>query len=574
MITYMLPVQKLPEILEAAGILNRKELDKLSHEAECSSLALEECVLKKRVVTPSLLYKAGAQFFKLPYITLLGQVIPKEVLSTIPEPIARTHQIVPYAKENNILKVALLDPEDLQTLDFIEKKTGLTLELSITDPDSLKDALKQYKKSLEEEFAQIAKVSTQPIEKLAQEAPVVRIVDALLEHAIIRGASDIHIESREKDVIVRFRVDGILREAMVLPKEVHLGILARIKILANLKIDEHSIPQDGRFRFQIPNYRVSIRVSIYPMFDGEKVVMRILHEDIKLLSINELGFDPKQLAIVMRSIKKPHGIIFVTGPTGSGKTTTLYAFLTTLNQPGVNISTIEDPVEYRIPGINQSQVNPKVGFTFGIGLRSLLRQDPNIIMVGEIRDTETADIAINAALTGHLVLSTVHTNDALTTIPRLTDLGAPPFLVAQTTLMISAQRLVRKICTHCLVSFTISRAMAKDLEALFDVKALLKTLAREGVITEKNVSSFEGMRFLRGAGCSMCSSEGYRGRIAIHEVLEINEKLASLIHSRAKVEDLKAAAREQGMVTLLEDAFIKAKQGLTTIEEILRVANE
>lgn len=571
----MLPVQKLPDILEANGILTKKDLAKLTHEAECTSLSLEECVLKKRLVTPSLLYKAGAQFFKLPYISLLGQIIPKEVLNAIAEPIARTHQIVPYAKEGNVLKVALLDPEDLQTLDFIEKKTGLILDLSITDPDSLSDGLKQYKKSLEEEFAQIAKASKQPIEKLAQEAPVVRIVDALLEHAIIRGSSDIHIEPREKDVLVRFRIDGILREAMVLPKDVHLGILARIKILSNLKIDEHNVPQDGRFKVQIPNYRVSIRVSIFPMFDGEKIVMRILHEDLKLLSINELGFEPKQLEIIMRAIKKPHGIIFVTGPTGSGKTTTLYAFLTALNKPGVNISTIEDPVEYRIPGLNQSQVSPKVGFTFDIGLRSLLRQDPNIIMVGEIRDNETADIAVNAALTGHLVLSTVHTNDALTTIARLTDLGVPPFLVAQTTLAITAQRLMRKICAHCLVSYTMSKELAHELDALFNVKALLKTLARENVITEKNTDTLEGMRFFRGAGCSMCGDEGYRGRIAIHEVLEVSEELSSLIYARAKTEELnKAAHVDAGTLTLLEDAFIKAKQGLTTIEEILRVVNE
>lgn len=569
----MLPPQKLPDILEANGILSKKDILKLKDEAECKALSLEECVLKKRLVNPTLLYEAGAKFFNLPYVSLLGKIIPKETLQTISEPIARTHGIIPYEKDKTTLKIALLDPEDIQMLDFIEKKVGLTVELSITDPESLKEALKQYKQSLEAEFAEIAKAGKKPIEELAHEAPIVRIVEALLEHAIIRGASDIHIEAREKDIVVRFRIDGMLSEAMVLPKEVSAGIIARIKILSNLKIDEHNVPQDGRFKVQIPNYNVSVRVSIYPMFDGEKIVMRILHEDIKLLSISELGFGKHQLEIVMRNIQKPHGIIMVTGPTGSGKTTTLYSFLTSLNKPNVNISTIEDPVEYRMPGINQSQVNPKVGFTFAIGLRSMLRQDPDIIMVGEIRDAETADIAINAALTGHLVLSTLHTNDAITAIPRLTDLGAPPFLVAQTAILITAQRLVRKVCSHCTASYTLTKANVKELESLFDIKTILATLAHEGVINKPD-TPLEGMRFYKGAGCSMCGQDGYRGRIAIHEILEVTPQISSLIYSRAKAEQLKEAARKQGMLTLVEDAFIKAKQGLTTIAEILRVTKE
>ncbi|MDO8505175.1 MAG: GspE/PulE family protein [bacterium] len=569
----MLPISKLPEILTASKIIGKNDLDKIQIEAECTALSLEDCVLKKRLVSPELLYRAAATFFKLPFVTLIGQMIPHEVLLLIPEPTARTHQIIPYEKENDILKVAMLNPDDAQTLEFIEKKTGLTLEVAITDPDNFKDALKQYKKSLETEFAEIAKASKKPIEELAQETPIIRIVDSLLEHAILRGASDIHIEPKEKEVTVRFRIDGLLKEAMILPKEVHAGVIARIKILANLKIDEHRIPQDGRFKVEIPNYKVSIRVSIFPMFDGEKVVMRILQEDIKLLSINDLGFTPKQLAIVMRTISKPHGIILVTGPTGSGKTTTLYGFLASLNKPHVNISTIEDPIEYRIPGINQSQVSPKVGFTFAIGLRSLLRQDPNIIMVGEIRDSETADIAMNAALTGHLVLSTLHTNDAVTATARLIDLGAPPFLIAQTTSLISAQRLVRRVCPHCTLHYMLSDEIVSQLEAQFNMKSILEVMKREGAL-DKGETKLGNIRFSKGAGCSQCGGEGYKGRLAVHELLEVTSEISTLIYNHAPTDALREAARTQGMLTLVEDAFIKAKQGLTTIDEILRVTRE
>lgn len=570
----MLPIKKLPEILEAQKILTKDDIAKFTTEAECKTLTLEECILKKRVVAEDLLYKAAAKYYNLPYVSLIGQIIPREVLSIITEPIAQTHKLIPYAKEKDVIKIAVLNPDDTETIEFIQKKTGAKVELAITDPDSLKAGLKQYRQSLETEFAEIVKRAPgKSDEELAKEAPIVRIVDALMEHAILRGASDIHIEPREKDVTARFRIDGVLHEAMMLPKEVHMGVVARIKILANLKIDEHRVPQDGRFKVQIPNYKVSVRTSIFPMFDGEKIVMRILHEDTRAMTIEELGFAPKQYEIIMRNIKKPHGIILVTGPTGSGKTTTLYAFITHLNRPQVNISTIEDPIEYRILGVNQSQVNPKVGFTFATGLRSLLRQDPNIIMIGEIRDAETADIAINAALTGHLVLSTLHTNDAVTALPRLLDLGIPSFLIAQTADLITAQRLVRKTCQHCLMSYTLTREMVQELEKQFDMPAVLATLAREGVLTESK-TKLEGMRFVKGAGCPMCGDTGYKGRIAVHEVLEVSHEIAELIYNKAPVENLRQAARTQGMLTLLEDAFLKAKEGLTTIEEIVRVTKE
>src|SRR3989338_1514978 len=570
----MLSTSKLPKILEENKILSAPELKELQTSAECHGITLEECIIKKHLVQEDLLYKTAAKFYHIPYVTLLGQSISADILRLIPEPIAIHHHIIPYAKEGNTLKVALLNPDDHETLEFIEKKTGLKIELALTDPQSLKDAISQYRQSLEDEFKTIIKKYPDGrVEELAQEAPIIRIVDALLEHAILRSASDIHIEPGEKNLIVRFRVDGLLREAMSLPKDVSPGIIARVKILANLKIDEHRIPQDGRFKVEMPNNKVSIRVSIFPMLDGEKVVMRILHEDIKLMDIKELGFLPKALDIVLKNLKKTHGIILITGPTGSGKTTTLYTFISLLNRPDVNISTIEDPVEYRIPGINQSQVNPKVGFTFAIGLRSLLRQDPNIILVGEIRDAETADIAINAALTGHLVLSTLHTNDAVTAIARLLDLGMPPFLLAQTLTLITAQRLVRRICPDCIFSYTLTKEQAEELRAQFDMPAILESLAKEGVIGDSK-GPLEGTRFFKGAGCTTCGSEGYRGRLAIHEVLEVSQELAGLVYAKASCTELHAGARKGGMVSLIEEAFIKAKQGLTTISEIMRVTRE
>ncbi|KKU72736.1 MAG: Type II secretion system protein E [Parcubacteria group bacterium GW2011_GWA2_47_26] len=571
----LLPQSKLPDILTKAKLLTPEQIEQWRADAECHNMALEECLFKKRVLKEENLYKAAAAFFGLPFINLKGYAIPPNLLQIIPEQIAIAHQTVPYDydKETERLKIATLNPEDIQTLEFIEKKTGLAIDLALTDPIGLQDVLKQYRQSLEIELAQYQEPKQAKEEELAQQASVVRIVEALLEHAILQGASDIHIEPHEKDIIVRFRVDGILREAMTLPRNTAPAISARIKILSGLKLDEHRLPQDGRFKVQIPQYHYSVRVSVFPMFDGEKIVMRLLQEDIKVLNLGELGFQPQQQEIIMRAIKKPQGLILVTGPTGSGKTTTLYTGLSLLNRPSVNISTIEDPIEYRIPGVNQSQVNPKIGFTFAIGLRSLLRQDPNIIMVGEIRDSETADIAINAALTGHIVLATLHTNDALTAIPRLTDLGAPSFLIAQTLSLITAQRLVRRICDNCKETYVLGREMAKELEAQFNMPEILDTLVSQGKIKDGRVA-LEKIRFSKGRGCSLCGGEGYKGRVGVHEVMTISPELSKLIYSKSPLSEMRAVAKKQGFVTLVEDAFIKAIEGLTTIAEILRATKE
>ncbi|HNU96270.1 MAG TPA: GspE/PulE family protein, partial [Candidatus Magasanikbacteria bacterium] len=380
-------------------------------------------------------------------------------------------------------------------------------------------------------------------------------------------------EPNEKELAIRYRIDGILKSVMNLPKNFQSGIVARIKILANLKIDEHMVPQDGRFKIQTQNDKMAFRVSIIPVYDGEKIVMRLLPEGAKPLTLDQLGFLPSVKKVVENAIKKPNGMILVTGPTGSGKTTTLYSVLGILNQPGVNISTIEDPIEYRIQGINQSQINPKVGFTFATGLRAFLRQDPNIIMVGEIRDQETAEIAVHAAMTGHLVLSTLHTNDAPTTIPRLTDMGVPPFLVSYTTNIVMAQRLVRKICQYCKKEYKLDRASIDALLKAFDAERITAIL-KENKLLQEGEKNLEEMVFYKGEGCSRCNNSGFKGRVGIYEVLEVNQEIIHKINEHADANTLKDTARKNGMITMSEDGLIKAKMGTTTISEILRVTKE
>ena len=415
--------------------------------------------------------------------------------------------------------------------------------------------------------------ATNDLKKLAEDLPVVRIVDTLLEYSVIEGASDIHIEPEEKNITVRYRIDGILRNVMVLPKNVHSGIAARIKILANLKVDEHRLPQDGRFKISTDEYNVAFRVSIIPTFDGEKIVMRLLNEKAQVLSLEQLGLQPRPFEILKRNIAKPNGIILVTGPTGSGKTTTLYTILNILNTPQVNISTIEDPIEYRMPHVNQSQVNAKIGYTFAAGLRAFLRQDPNIIMVGEIRDQETAEIAVQAAMTGHLVLSTIHTNDAATTMPRLSEMGVPSFLIASTVNIIIAQRLVRKICPYCIQSYNLDKEAIEQLEKQVNIKDILRTLEDEKAILNAN-KGISSLLFYRGKGCKKCNNTGYKGRIGIYEVMENSKDLSALILRNASAKEINAQARLEGILTIVEDGFVKAKNGITTIEEVLRVTKE
>ncbi len=576
----MLNEKLVKKIVEKEELVEKSALSQAIKEAKKKKVDLVTHLVNKKLVSEEVVYEHAAKELGLSYLNFKNQIIHKDVLFLIPEPIAQAHKILSFDKDATTLKIATTDPNDLQTFEFIRKKTGLKLSLHLTTPSQIQEGLKQYHKSLEAEFKTISKPNDQennaeekPLAELAKDLPVIRIVDTLLEYAIFEGASDIHIEPEEKQLVVRYRIDGILKDVMTLLKPVQSGLVARIKILSNLKIDEHRLPQDGRFKIETSEYKVAFRVSIIPVFDGEKIVLRLLNEKSQVLTLEQLGFQQKALDIVKRNIQKPHGMILVTGPTGSGKTTTLYTVLNILNTPGVNISTIEDPVEYRMQRVNQSQVNPKIGFTFAGGLRAFLRQDPDIIMVGEIRDGETAEIAVHAAMTGHLVLSTLHTNDAVTTLPRLMEMDIPTFLVASTTNIIIAQRLVRKICQSCIQSYNLTEEHIKELEKAFNIPSVLKTLAREGIILNEK-QHLKELLFYKGTGCKECNNNGYKGRLGIYEIFEITSTIASLIRKRAEREELTQAALDQGMITMLEDGFIKAKSGMTTLEEVLRVTKE
>lgn len=442
-------------------------------------------VVRQNLISERDLVQLYAKSIDVPYADLSELAIPREILLKIPERIARKYQAVLFGTEDNKLLLAMADPEDYQAADFIEKQAGFRLKIYVATPEDIAVVLNQYKGSLDNEITAAIQESSDgsaaaeemiSAKDIAEDAPIAKTVNLVLEYAVRARASDIHIEPRENMVQVRYRIDGILKEAMTLPRTILLAIVSRVKILANLKIDEHRVPQDGRFKVKVAGKTIALRVSTLPIMDGEKVVMRILDESTRAQTLEELGFDGPALEAVKRSLYKPHGMTLVTGPTGSGKSTTLYSILNVLNTPGVNISTIEDPVEYRAVGVNQTQVNPKTGMTFANGLRALLRQDPNIIMVGEIRDGETADLAVQAALTGHVVLSTLHTNNAATTLPRLLDMGVEPFLIASTVNNVIGQRLVRRLCDSCKKAYKPAGQALEDIKKEFDVESAFRRL--------------------------------------------------------------------------------------------------
>ncbi|MFA6304682.1 MAG: GspE/PulE family protein [Patescibacteria group bacterium] len=575
----MIEDKKLQELLLKNELIDEQKLTEVLKECKNQKSTLFEYVRQKNVVPDTALYPLLAGYFQIPLVDLKDENIRRDVLFSIPEPIAQTHELIAFNQTDEGVFIATTDPSDLETLEFIKKRLDQNLIIHLATPTTIQDTLKQYHQSLEAEFQNISKEgeedtkNDQQLKELAQDLPIVRVVDTLLEYAIFEDASDIHIEPTEKNVIIRYRIDGILKEVMSLPKNVQAGLIARIKVLANLKLDEHRLPQDGRFKISSTQYKVAFRVSIIPVFDGEKVVLRLLNESAKALSLEDLGLQKGSLEILKNNIAKPHGIILVTGPTGSGKTTTLYTVMNVLNKPEVNISTIEDPIEYRMPHINQSQVNPKIEFTFAKGLRALLRQDPNIIMVGEIRDKETAEIAAHAAMTGHLVLSTLHTNDAASSPQRLINMGIPSFLVSSTTNLIIAQRLTRKICKNCIYSYNLDKEMIKQLDKHFNLKKVLEFLVKQGLLA-KEKAALESILFYRGKGCKKCGLSGYKGRLGIYELMEISPKISELITAEAEVEKVFTQAEEEGMVSLTQDGFIKAIKGITTVEEVLRVTQE
>lgn len=578
--------QQLKAFLFDAGLVTEKEMKDAENKSEKTSRYLGDVLVAEGFLSAEELIKMQAYIVGIPFVNLEDEKIDVDVLKIIPEPIARSHNIVAFRKKGQVLEVAMLDPDDLATVDFIKKKSNLKIQPRLTTPASMKQALRQYSKTLEAEFGDIIKKEVtgitalkeggekgeekEELEKVAEELPVIRIVDTLLKHAILQQASDIHIEPTEKEVVVRYRIDGVLRDAMVLPKQAAAGIVARIKVLSNLKLDEHRLPQDGRFKIETEEYKYSTRVSILPVFDGEKIVMRLLSESAKAYTLEQLGFRGEALEYFEKNLRLPVGMILVTGPTGSGKTTTLYSAMEILNTPQVNISTVEDPIEYRMPRINQTQVSPKIGLTFASGLRTLLRQDPDIMMVGEIRDQETAKLAINAALTGHLVLSTLHTTNAAGAVPRLIDMGVEPFLISSTLNLIIAQRLVRRLCDEK-QAYQLSAKEIEDLSSSCNLEKVLKILHDQKIIKPKQ--TLKETPFWRPKPSQDCP-DGYKGRFGIYEILPVTATIKELVVQNATSDKIQAQAESEGMITMVEDGLVKAAQGLTSIEEVLRVIME
>ena len=575
---------ELKEFIVDSGLVSKKDIDDAAVEAETKEQSLGDILVSRGSLTEDALRRIQAYVLGIPFVNLKEHQIPLDTLSLIPEPIARTHNIIAYKKDGDSLEVAMLDVEDLASIDSVRKKTGLKILSRLTDVESIKYALLQYQKSLKDEFGDIISaeagkirvaegnkdLSGEDLKKMAEDLPIVRIVDTLLRHAISQGASDIHIEPMETEVLVRYRIDGILHDAMTLPKAAAAGIVARIKVLSNLKLDEKRLPQDGRFKIENGVDRVSFRVSILPTFFGEKTVMRLLRETGEGFTLEVLGLHGENMERIHKALNQSTGIILISGPTGSGKTTTLYTMLDILNQPDVNISTIEDPIEYQMKRVNQTQVNPTIGFTFANGLRSLVRQDPDIIMVGEIRDGETASLAINAALTGHLVLSTIHTNSSAGAIPRLIDMGVEPFLLVSTIRVIIGQRLVRRLCDNK-EEYTIDAATRAKIASDADFAVAFKALQDEKLVKEG--STLDDLRFYRPvAGAD--GSDGYKSRIGIHEVLAVSSAIRDIILHSSTTDALEAQAKKEGMLTMFQDGLYKAARGITSVEEVLRAVTE
>lgn len=529
--------------------------------AVTEKISLYEALVKQDIISDENLGRVIADIVKLPFVTLSKTAIQKEVLMILPESVATKQQAICFGQDKDAIKIATANPENDEFFANITKKTGLKVSAYYATERDIQDTLRLYKKELQSTFDILLKTQVAQTGRGAvKEVSVAKIVDTLIDYASDDKASDIHIEPEEDQSIIRFRIDGILHDVVKLPKKLHDQIVTRIKVLSKLRTDEHLSAQDGKMQVKLREEELDIRVSIVPVVEGEKVVLRLLSSHSRQFSLMDLGMSERGLTIVKNNYIKPYGMILATGPTGSGKTTTIYAILKQLNVREKNIATIEDPVEYQIEGVNQIQVNPKTNLTFASGLRAILRQDPDIIFVGEIRDEETASIAVNSAMTGHLVLSTLHTNNATTTIPRLIDMNIEPFLVASTVNVIIAQRLVRKICEKCRVSDVMNLA------------AVTAHISKE--LIEKHFGQKDEYRLYKGKGCEVCHNTGYAGRVGVFEILEVTDNIRALINEKASADILEKKAIEEGMQTMLEDGLEKIAKGITTIEEVLRATRE
>lgn len=594
------------KLLVSTGKLDADQLKNLLEQQKNEKKPLQDLVVATNTLSEKELTKLYAEEIDVPYVEFNAKELEPELLNLLAARTARQYRAVPFKQDNDgVLYIAMEDPDDVPAISYIQREVDRPIRVHIATASNVQAALDQYADgSVGSELQKVIAIQNkeetdEQVDKdeIAEDSPIAQTVNLIIDYGVKNGASDIHIEPREDFVLIRYRIDGILREANKLPRKVLGALVSRIKILSNLKIDEHRAPQDGRFKIAIGSHIYALRVSTLPIIDGEKVVMRILDESSRPSTLEELGYWGHSLEAVKHAIVQPHGMILVTGPTGSGKSTSLFSVLSMLNNPGINISTVEDPIEYHVIGANQTQVNPVAGMTFASGLRALLRQDPNIIMVGEIRDGETADLGVQAALTGHLVFSTLHTNNAATCLPRLLDMGIEPFLIASTVRIVIGQRLVRRLCPDCRERYSPT---SRDIEVLaksFELKSVahykhlheLEKSALEGGIgahqTSKvnkydttTLSSVEkGIGYLWRAheeGCDNCNHIGYRGRLGIYEVLANSNGIQQLIVSNATSEKLEELAIGEGMVTMQMDGLVKALRGQTSIEEILRVTAE
>lgn len=556
--------EEIKEAIIQSGYATKGEVESAERIARDQSRPTIDILIERGIILEKFLGETLAGKLGFPFADLKNKTIPIEILKTIPEKLASERRVVAFDKKEGFLLLAMENPEDIETVEFIKKRTGLPVEVYFTLPRIIDDALDQYHRNVKVDFEKTISENVSTAEKItslsAQDIPVVKILDTLFEYAASEKASDIHIENVGDRLVIRFRVDGKLRDVLDLPTKLQTGLMTRIKILSNLRTDEHRIPQDGRFRFKHREDDISVRVSILPTYHGEDAVLRLLSAAARPKTLEELGISGKNLELIKSELAKPRGMILSTGPTGSGKTTTLYNLITLLNTTDVNICTIEDPIEYGLPRVNQTQVNPGAGLSFANGLRSILRHDPDIILVGEIRDKETAEIAIHSALTGHLVLSSLHTNNAIGAIPRLLDLGAQPYLIGSSLSLVIAQRLVAKNCQNCLESVVISKDIIEYIEKEFNI------------ISSKSFG--ENPKEYQGRGCIACSNEGFKGRIGIFEVLKISEDIKDLIFAKAPIHKIESLAKKEGFRTMFEDGLDKVQAGQTTLKEILGAVRE
>ena len=584
------------KLLERSGAATSQQLQPLVSEAASSNLRLQDIVLQNNLIDERALTKLYATYADIPYIELDPRDIPSDILMRIPERIARQYNAVIFKIDpDGLIHLAMDDPDDVQAVNFIEKEIGTNTRVYIAPRSNILECLEGYRGDVTQELKEVIDIqreddgSNQKVTEaeVAEDSPIAQTVNLLLEYAIRSNASDIHIEPREQFVQVRYRIDGVLKEVNRLPKNVLGALVSRIKILSNLKIDERRVPQDGRFKIKVAGKQYALRVSTLPIADGEKVVMRILDESNQAVTLEQLGYWGHSLAVINQALTEPNGMILVTGPTGSGKSTSLFSVLSMLNTPEVNISTIEDPVEYKIPGVNQTQTNSKAGMTFASGLRALLRQDPNIIMVGEIRDGETANLGVQAALTGHLVFSTLHTNNAATCLPRLLDMGIEPFLIASTVKAVVGQRLVRRLCMNCRQSYVPNQTEVAEITRLFHLAPgqnfyYIHQLEAQAIVQKVGGETPWGTTDTTIAalwrpnpnGCDECNHTGFKGRVGIYEVLGTSREIQKMIIGGNTSNEIQDQAVAEGMTTMLTDGLIKAIRGNTTVEEVLRVTKE